>query len=375
MSNVTDYVIQAGDYLEFDLYQFGNGAVNNVSFDFECDTPSPQSLRGSGINDQNGLSGHPSTDLLFWANDKWYHRKFDLTGTGTNLTGYNIYRYMIANENDSTPCTAWIKNINITDGASTVRKVIFQDAAQTYTKLHDASALNVTHSLTDAVGAGVVNPFIFPTNDTKYGGRCRIPPYLWIPHHTLMDSNDLTIAMFLKLPPTDFSVNTTTSHILNKSGSWELRVAAHATAPNQLEFFPYNPTAEPRVTYNYTGNTWFTLVISYDSTSGTKMYINGNSTPVDTETDSGNLVTNTNGISVGIGHNVGANRIPHGDNMEMAHLFIGSEPCTTGFQSNFHNGLLNTDHTDTDGVKEIFYKPLTGSFDYFNDASAGFAVT
>ena len=65
MSSVADYLIQTGDYVEYDVYWPTDvPTVKKIAFDF---TTNSATLRDSGAVDQNGLSAHPSADLSTYA--------------------------------------------------------------------------------------------------------------------------------------------------------------------------------------------------------------------------------------------------------------------------------------------------------------------
>lgn len=115
MTNITDYVIQAGDYLEYDIYWVGSGNIQ-MSMDFMVSDGN--ALRDAGALDQNGLSAHPSTDLSSKAYQKWYHRKIPFTTfTGGSSIGKTLTNYCLVAEMDTAGTqTAYIKNIAITDG-------------------------------------------------------------------------------------------------------------------------------------------------------------------------------------------------------------------------------------------------------------------
>ena len=119
MTSVTDYVIQSGDFLEYDIYW--NSNLAQISFEIVCSDNSQ--LRDSSARDQNNLVPHPGTDLTNYAYLKWYHRKIPITtlwnGTANvSSVGKTINRYLIGAESDtlSTAMTAYLKNICITDG-------------------------------------------------------------------------------------------------------------------------------------------------------------------------------------------------------------------------------------------------------------------
>ena len=119
MTGVTDYVIQAGDFLEYDIYWTGSGNLQ-MSMDFM--TTDGWNLRDAGAVDQNGLASHPATDLSSRAYQKWYHRKIPFTtfysGAPTaSSVGKTVTNYCLVAEFDTAGTqTAYIKNIVITDG-------------------------------------------------------------------------------------------------------------------------------------------------------------------------------------------------------------------------------------------------------------------
>ena len=119
MTSVTDYVIQSGDYLEYDIYWNSNLAY--IGLDLICTDGA--TLRDSSSTDQNNLTTHPATDLTNYAYLKWYHRKIPMaifwSGTANvSSVGKTISRYIIGAESESlgTAMTAYLKNICITDG-------------------------------------------------------------------------------------------------------------------------------------------------------------------------------------------------------------------------------------------------------------------
>lgn len=121
LNGVTDYVIQTGDVLEYDVYWPADGLVNQVAFDYT--TGDAATLRDSGAVDQNGLSAHPSADLSAHTDGNWYSRAIALPSAHVGKT---IVNYDLACEYDAGgPVQALVRNIRITDGAGTVRKSIW----------------------------------------------------------------------------------------------------------------------------------------------------------------------------------------------------------------------------------------------------------
>lgn len=182
MTSVTDYVIQAGDYLEYDVFWFTDApAVKSIAFDYT--TSDGATLRGSA-SDQNGLGSQPSTDLAAVASGKWYHRKIQLPGSHVGKT---IQYYDLACEYDlGGTVEALIKNIQVTNGAGTVRKNIWAcgDALPSLA-VHLTTSGSQTLSATVVSGetltipaSGVLNTsegcieFLLYVNDALKDGSC-----------------------------------------------------------------------------------------------------------------------------------------------------------------------------------------------------------
>jgi len=123
-SSITDYVIQSGDYIEYDI--FWTDVTNNISFDYFC-SDGITNLRSSSAVDQNGLSMNPITDISSRCLNTWYSRKAALpvSHVGKTITQFNI----AIDKSNLTSSSAWystayIKNIRITNGSGTTRKLI-----------------------------------------------------------------------------------------------------------------------------------------------------------------------------------------------------------------------------------------------------------
>ena len=126
--NVTDYTIQAGDFLEYDVYWTSKD--DKIAFDYT--TQDGSNLRNVVTAvDQNSLRAHPATDLSQYALKRWYHRKIALPAAHTTKT---IRYYDIACENhDSAMRTAYLDNIVITNGTGTIRKTIYAGGSPEHT--------------------------------------------------------------------------------------------------------------------------------------------------------------------------------------------------------------------------------------------------
>jgi hypothetical protein len=153
LTSVANYVIQAGDYLEYDVYW----TDRNQRFAVELVASDGTKLRDLGAVDQNGLSSHPNTDLSNYALGYWYHRKIHVPGI---MVGKTISKYDIASESDVPGSyAAGVRDIYITDGAGTVRKTIW-DGDNPITSAVDVSSGTTLVSLQggDPVLGVVVNP-------------------------------------------------------------------------------------------------------------------------------------------------------------------------------------------------------------------------
>ena len=116
MSSITDYVIQAGDHLEYDIWW--QSSSDNISVAMDLTVSDGNNLRDSGALDQNGLSSHPDTNLSSYAFRNWYRRRIPITTfTGGSSIGKTLQFYdLVCEKNDSGTVSAYIKNIAITDG-------------------------------------------------------------------------------------------------------------------------------------------------------------------------------------------------------------------------------------------------------------------
>jgi hypothetical protein len=127
LTDVTDYTLQSGDYLEYDIYW--TSTTDKTAFDLVCSDNT--TLRDSGAVDQNSLSAHPSTDISAYANGVWYSRKIAIPA---GLIGKTLNRYLIAMDGapNSSTKTSYIKNVRITNGSGTIRKCIATGAGNSY---------------------------------------------------------------------------------------------------------------------------------------------------------------------------------------------------------------------------------------------------
>lgn len=110
------YTFKSGDYIEYDvmvnsLWASGMGgidiATNNGYF-----------RDAAGWQDQNGLSGHPGTDLTRYAFNRWYHRKLQVPAS---MVGKTVQWWDFVGENDEAGSSyrAVYDNMKVTNGGMT----------------------------------------------------------------------------------------------------------------------------------------------------------------------------------------------------------------------------------------------------------------
>jgi hypothetical protein len=110
--------ISSGDKLVYDVY-----IENSPEYKSGIDgyVPTVGALKSTTIKDQNGVSIHPKTDLTGKADNKWYHREFDLT----SLAGKSLTSMQVAFEGDAEGnYSSYFKNIFIKDSSGNIKATI-----------------------------------------------------------------------------------------------------------------------------------------------------------------------------------------------------------------------------------------------------------
>lgn len=141
MTSITDYTVQAGDVLEYDLWR-GTNDYLAVDFGFTAGSP----LRDSGAVDQNGQGTHPQVGLGGEASGQWYHRRISLA----SKVGSVINKFMLAEDNGGPPAGAYtgrVRRVVITDGAGTIRKTIWNGGALPTFALDGAAGATMAFAL------------------------------------------------------------------------------------------------------------------------------------------------------------------------------------------------------------------------------------
>lgn len=135
-----DYTFQTGDYLEYDVYLndkvAGMGALEVY-------------VGGLGMRDfpefvdQNGLKGHPNTDISAMAYKKWYHRKLPVPKVFCDMAAEN-WSLAVENPAVNKTFTAFYDNIVVTNKGKVVKTIykggqptenMGRDGCPGYTKL------------------------------------------------------------------------------------------------------------------------------------------------------------------------------------------------------------------------------------------------
>ncbi len=142
-------VVQAGDVLEYDTYLtsniYGTGGFEMYNSDgsYYRDTP--------GWADQNGIGGHPGSDLTAFAYNQWYHRQLPLPAS---MVGKTINNFQLVAEYDSVSLTttSYYDNVAITNGGAVVL-LVWEKGAPTTNTLW-GSTFFTSSTITNQAGPG-----------------------------------------------------------------------------------------------------------------------------------------------------------------------------------------------------------------------------
>jgi|GEM_PF-1211950 len=115
--------------------------------------------------DQNGLSGHPKTDISDYAYGKWYHRELSIP-SHWNGTGYAAFYTMIAFDGGFYgSATAYFDNICILDSNGNVVEYFFKDGDSEYNFENNTNVVKGTdYSYTNYAG---LNATVVPKSEVK----------------------------------------------------------------------------------------------------------------------------------------------------------------------------------------------------------------
>lgn len=130
MTSVADYVVQAGDVIEFDVFlPTGSqlSGVGNFDLAFSDATKLQDPANGGSVVDQNGIALH-NGNITAWASGAWYHRRVTMP---YQTWGKTITKYDLVDEADTAITVthyAYYRDIQITDGSGQLRKLIWFQA-------------------------------------------------------------------------------------------------------------------------------------------------------------------------------------------------------------------------------------------------------
>lgn len=177
--------------------------------------------------------------------------------------------------------------------------------------------------------------------------------YITIDDNARLDpTTELTIAIMAYVP-----TGATSGIICEKTNQYELKING-----SNFEFRVYSGSWKTPVTAAITFDAWNTIVCTYKSTaSGQKIYKNGSLADSDAET--GAMAGTANNLGI-FATAAGGTVIP--DGVVFAWFFLGSTEASSGWVTNYGNGLLNTDE-----VTEITTIPFVVSEDPQPDATLG----
>ncbi|GBF74420.1 putative S-layer protein [Paenibacillus sp. 598K] len=118
------HVFQPGDVIEYNVLvtrpEGGRAGLDVCVTTQEC-------FRDSGWQDQNGISGHPGSDLSDYAYGSWYTRKLPVPPA---MVGKTADKWIVAGESDQNGLqyAAYFDHVTVTNGG-TIKNIIYQDQA------------------------------------------------------------------------------------------------------------------------------------------------------------------------------------------------------------------------------------------------------
>jgi hypothetical protein len=170
MTSVSDYTVQSGDYLEYDVYWDTSNAL--IGVDLICSDGS--ALRDSGAVDQNSISAHPNaTGVGTHANGAWYHRRIALPA---GWVGKTISKYdLVCEYNSGGTITGRVRDVAITSGSGVSGPLIntFSSTDTGFTAGHPfSSGTQITYTVQSALSSGTYYwrvRAVDPTGTNNYG--------------------------------------------------------------------------------------------------------------------------------------------------------------------------------------------------------------
>lgn len=257
-----------------------------------------------------------------------------------------------------------IHNIELIVGSATVERTeipYYADPIPYFRRIPTAvRAYDLVHVDTNATGLTFPNPI---DSSTKYHGKSTTngSSYQIINDHSYFDVNNLLISCWLNLQATEAGDNAQT--IIEKTGSFSIQIDPHATASNQIRCSSIVSTVSKDLTFNYTADTWFCLIVKINSTN-IEAFVNNSS--------QGTTATGSN--YDGTANNVGIFGKPDGTQLltngnSIAWLTLADKNADSTWRSNFQNGILDY---ETASNEEITTFPYIGGLQAVPNSHAGF---
>jgi hypothetical protein len=221
-------------------------------------------------------------------------------------------------------------------------------------------AYDLIHDNTNATGLTLPNP---SEESTKFHGKAKTDgsSYQIINDHSWFDVSNLVIGVWLNLPSTQTSDSTQT--ILDKTDSFSIKIDPHSTASNQIRCSSIVSSASKDVTFSYTADTWFCLIVKINSTS---IEVFKDNVSQGTTSTGSNFDTNSNNIGI-FGKPDGSELLKSASSMSM--LTFGDKDVDSTWRSNFQNGILDYESA-TD--EEITTFPYLANYEAVPNSHAGF---
>ncbi|UVF62229.1 hypothetical protein [Nitrososphaeria virus YSH_1032793] len=221
-------------------------------------------------------------------------------------------------------------------------------------------AYDLIHNNSNAIGITFPNP---TSEATKFHALAKTngSSYQIISDHSYFDVSNLVIALWLKLPATSGGDGIQT--IIEKTGSFLIQIDAHATASNQIRCRSIVSSSNKDVTFTYTPDTLFCLIVKINSTS-VEAFVNNVS--------QGSI--STGGVYDPTSNNVGIFGTPSGTQLMksgccLAWLTLGDKNVDSTWRTNFQAGILDY---ETSSSEEITTIPYMGSVEAIPNSHAGF---
>ncbi len=213
----------------------------------------------------------------------------------------------------------------------------------------------------------------FPVKDTKFGGRCDFEgtSYITIADDTILEPTDeISVSAWYFLPASDGSFHWLYAKD-NASATYQGLILNTMTNVLRTEVRVGGGTS--LIDFTYTPNTWFHYTMTWKGSTENRFRIY-----IDKVQQGSDVTTvgtlNQSNDPLGIGARPNGTLISQATT-RMAHLSLLHDEVNQTWIDNHFDAFMNTDHTDTDGFKEITTIPFVGDETPLPDAYAGLCST